>query len=173
MGGNHLAPFRLTLELLPLLQAAPAGRVVTVSSDSHYAARMNWNDIQLRRSYNGLRAYEQTKLANVLFTVELNRRLGAGSNVRAFAADPGLVKTDIGLKGTPGLVRWLWGLRRSGGISAAESARGIVALLTDPMAQETGAVYWKHGSPKLSSRYSLDGEVARRLWDISASMCGI
>jgi retinol dehydrogenase 12 len=170
---NHLAPFRLTLELLPLLQAAPGARIVTVSSDSHYAARLNWDDIQLRRSYNGLRAYEQTKLANILFTVELNRRLGTQSPVRAFAADPGLVKTDIGAKGNPGLVRWIWGLRRSSGIPASESARGIVTLLTDPNIHDTSAVYWKHGKPKPSSRFSLDGEAARRLWDISANMCAI
>jgi NAD(P)-dependent dehydrogenase (short-subunit alcohol dehydrogenase family) len=170
---NHLAPFRLTIELLPLLLAAPSARVVTVSSDSHYGARLKWNDIQLRRCYNGLRAYEQTKLANVLFTAELNRRLGTQSSVRAFAADPGLVKTDIGLKGNPGIVRWIWGLRRSGGISPAESARGIVFLLTEPSIQDANAIYWKNGKPKPSSRYSLDGSAARQLWDISENMCAI
>ncbi len=72
---NHLAPFLLTCQLLPLLKLAPAGRVVTVSSASHYHTKLNWDDIQLRRHYNPLRAYNQTKLANVLFTVELNRRL--------------------------------------------------------------------------------------------------
>lgn len=168
---NHLAAFLLTRELLPLLEASSAARVVTVSSGSHYGARLNWNDIQLRRHYNGLRAYEQTKLANVLFTAELNRRLGSRLNVRAFAADPGLVKTDIGLKGTPALVRWIWNVRRSGGVSAAESARGIVYLLTDPVVEESSALYWKHGAPKAPSRYSQDREAARRLWDLSETMC--
>lgn len=170
---NHLAAFLLTRELLPLLEAAPSARVVTVSSGSHYAAKLKWDDIQLRRSYNGLRAYEQTKLANVLFTAELNRRLGSRLNVRAFAADPGLVKTDIGLKGTPALVRWIWGLRRSGGISAAESARGIVYLLTDPTVEDSAALYWKHGAPKAPSKYSQDREAARRLWEISEAMCSV
>lgn len=168
---NHLAAFLLTRELLPLLDAAPSARVVTVSSGSHYTAKMKWDDIQLRRGYNGLRAYEQTKLANVLFTSELNRRLGAKLNVRAYAADPGLVKTDIGLKGTPAVVRWIWGLRRSGGISAAESARGIVYLLTDPAVMDSSSLYWKHGTPKAPSRYSQDREAARRLWEISEAMC--
>jgi NAD(P)-dependent dehydrogenase (short-subunit alcohol dehydrogenase family) len=170
---NHLAPFLLTLELLPILQSAPLARVVTVSSDSHYGVRMNWQDIQLRRCYNGLRAYEQTKLANVLFTVELNQRLGKHSAVRAFAADPGLVKTDIGLKATPAVVRWIWKLRRSGGISAAESARGIVYLLTEPAIQSAESIYWKHGEPRLPDRCSRDGEAARRLWVVSAGMCGM
>jgi NAD(P)-dependent dehydrogenase (short-subunit alcohol dehydrogenase family) len=170
---NHLAPFLLTHELLPLLQAAPAARVVTVSSGSHYAARLNWNDIQLRRCYNGLRAYEQSKLANVLFTLELNRRLGPDSSIRAFAADPGLVKTEIGFKGTPSLVRWIWNLRRSGGISAGESARGVVFLACEPSIQDSEEIYWKHGTPKQASRFALDLEAACRLWEISAQMCGI
>ena len=72
---NHLAHFLLTHELLSLLQAAPAGRVVTVSSGSHYHARLRWHDIQLKHGYFCLLAYQQTKLCNVLFTAELNRQL--------------------------------------------------------------------------------------------------
>lgn len=176
---NHLAPFLLTNHLLPLLQAAPQARVVTVSSDSHYAGRLNWEDPQLRRRYNGLRAYENTKLANVLFTLELNRRLSAASDgstpsaVRAFAADPGLVKTDIGMKGTPAIARWVWKLRRSGGISPEDSARGIVTLLTEPAIQDSPEIYWKHGQPKRASRRANDLESANKLWELSARMCAL
>lgn len=170
---NHLAPFLLTNELLPLLQAAPAARVVTVSSGSHHGITLNWADIQLRRHYNGLRAYGQTKLANVLFTQEMNRRLGASSTVRAFAADPGLVKTDIGLKGTPPLVRWVWGWRSSGGISAEESARGIVFLALEPSIQESTDIYWRHGIPVVPSKQARDVQSAARLWALSEQMCGI
>lgn len=170
---NHLAPFLLTHELLPLLQAAPAARVVTVSSGSHYSGHLNWQDLQLRRHYNGLRAYDQSKLANVLFTLELNRRLGTEAPVRAVAADPGLVKTDIGLKGTPGLVGWIWERRRSAGISAEESARGIVRLFSEPGIQASSPIYWKHGAPQAPSRRALDEAAARRLWAISEQMCGL
>ncbi len=170
---NHLAGFLLTNELLPLLRAAPPARVVTVSSASHYGARLNWEDVQLRRHYNGLRMYGQTKLANVLFTLELNRRLGPGSAVRAFAADPGLVKTDIGLKGTPPLVRWVWERRRAGGITAEESARGIVYLASEPSIQDSPEIYWKHGAPRRASKQALDASAARRLWALSAQMCGL
>ena len=171
---NHLAPFLLTHHLLPLLQAAPQARVVTVSSDSHYAGRINWDDPQLRRRYNGLRAYENTKLANVLFTLELNRRLVSGSSsVRAFAADPGLVKTDMGFKGTPAIVRWIWKLRRSGGISPEESARGVVTLLIEPAIHDSTEIYWKHGQPKRASRRAYDHEAAYRLWELSARMCAL
>lgn len=170
---NHLAPFLLTLELLPLLRAAPAARIVTVSSDSHYHTRLNWNDLQLRRRYNGLLAYKQTKLANVLFSAELNRRLGAGASVRAFVADPGLVQTDIGLKATPGLAGWVWKIRRAGGISALESAQGVVYLLMEPSVGEQPHLYWKHSRPKKASSTALDPQPAGRLWAISAQMCGL
>jgi retinol dehydrogenase 12 len=169
---HHLAPFLLTLELLPLLEAAPAARVITVSSGSHYQGSLNWEDIQGIEHYNALRTYNRTKLANVLFTAELNRRLGPGSRVRAFAADPGLVKTDIGLKGTPPLVRWIWERRRAGGISPCEAAKGIVYLLTAPAVQDSYQVYWKHGRPQAPSRQALDVASAQRLWAISTNMCG-
>ena len=170
---NHLAPFLLTNELLPLLKASPTAKVVTVSSDSHYSARLDWNDIQLRRHYNGLRAYEQTKLANVLFTLELNRRLGEDSSVRAYAADPGLVKTDIGLKDTSAPVRWIWKLRRAGGVSPEKSARGIVLLLSEPTVEDSKAIYWKDGKPKQPGAQALDVRSAGRLWALSEQMCRI
>ena len=170
---NHLAPFLLTHELLPLLQAAPAGRVVTVSSGSHYHTRLKWNDLQLRRGYSGLRAYKQTKLATVLFTAEFNRRLGGESPLRAFAADPGLVFTDMGFKGNPALARWVWGLRRRSGVSPQESARGVVFLATEPTIQNSPEIYWKDSYPKAPNPYALDEGAAKRLWDLSEQMCGI
>jgi retinol dehydrogenase 12 len=170
---NYLAPFMLTHELLPLLKAAPMARVVTVSSGSHYGARLRWDDLQLIRHYNGLRAYGQTKLANVLFTVELNRRLDSGSTVRAFAADPGLVHTDIGLKGTPRLVGKIWAWRSGKGISPEESAKGIVYLACEPSIQDSPEIYWKHSAPVAPSEAALDEDAARKLWEISEKMCGI
>ena len=170
---NHLAPFLLTHELLPLLQAAPAARVVTVSSASHYKARLRWNDIQFRHGYNGLQAYGQSKLANVLFSAELNRRMGRASSVRAFAADPGLVFTEMGFKGNPALVRWVWGLRRRSGVSPEESARGVVFLATEASIQDSPEIYWKDSSPKAPDPYALNEDAARRLWELSEQMCGI
>jgi retinol dehydrogenase 12 len=170
---NHLAPFLLTHELLPLLRSAPAGRVVTVSSGSHYNTRLNWNDIQLRRGYNCLRAYKQTKLANVLFTAEFNRRIGKQSILHAYAADPGLVFTEMGFKGNPRLARWIWGLRRRGGVPPEESARGILFLATEPSIQSSAEVYWKDCHPKAPNRYGLDKDEGWRLWNLSEQMCGI
>jgi len=170
---NHLAPFLLTHELLPLLRAAPSARVITVSSASHYRTTIDWDDVELAHRYNPLRAYQQSKLANVLFTAELRRRLGAASSVHAFAADPGLVNTRIGLKSGSIIARLFWELRRRSGISPAESARGIAALLMDPDAPAAHDVYWKHGEPVAPNPYALDEDAGRRLWELSLSMCSL
>jgi NAD(P)-dependent dehydrogenase (short-subunit alcohol dehydrogenase family) len=170
---NHLAPFLLTNLLLPTLQAAPAARVVTVSSNSHYGARIHWEDVQLRRKYWGLTAYGQSKLANVLFTLELNKRLGTGSSVRAFACDPGLVKTGIGAKDAPAFIRIFWNVHsKSRGMTAEKSARGITHVVLEPSLQTREEVYWKHGEPKAPSKRALDEEDARRLWALSEQMTG-
>jgi NAD(P)-dependent dehydrogenase (short-subunit alcohol dehydrogenase family) len=170
---NHLSHFLLTYKLLPLLMRAAHSRVVTVSSGSHYGTRLNWDDLQLMRKYNPLRAYKQTKLANVIFTAEINRRLGKDSSVKAYAVDPGLVDTDIGEKTGSGLARWIWSLRRRGGIRPEESARGIVHLLLNLDLGDDDAVYWKHGHPKKPNPFALDPEAGWRLWELSARMCGV
>jgi NAD(P)-dependent dehydrogenase (short-subunit alcohol dehydrogenase family) len=175
---NHLAPFLLTHELMPLLKAAPAGRVITVSSGSHYRTRINWNDIELRRHYNCLRAYKQSKLANVLFSFELNRRLranarGPNATVRGFAVDPGLVNTEIGLKGTSGLVKWIWTKRRQGGVDPAAGADTSLYLASEPSVQTVEDVYWEKRRPKRPSRYSQRIDAAQRLWEVSERMCGV
>ncbi len=170
---NHLAPFLLTHALMPLLQAAPAARVITVSSGSHYKARMNWPDLMYRRHYRCLAAYKQSKLANVLFTAELNRRLGAQSSMRAYAADPGLVNTKIGLKGTSGLEKLVWKVRRRGGASPEQGAETIVHLATEPLAENKTRIYWKRGQPAEPSALALQREDAARLWVISERLCGL
>ncbi|MGE5614666.1 MAG: SDR family NAD(P)-dependent oxidoreductase [Bacillota bacterium] len=171
---NHLAPFRLTCELLSLLERSPAGTVISVSSGSHYRTRINWKDIMLRKHYNCLLAYKQTKLANVLFISELNRKLSAsGSPVRAFAFDPGLVNTDIGLKGTSGIVKKIWKMRSKKGTPAEQPARSIAWLATDPGARRSGEIYWKGCLPVKPSRYSQRKDVAEKLWELSERMCGI
>jgi retinol dehydrogenase-12 len=109
----------------------------------------------------------------VLFTLELNRRLETGSNLHAYAADPGLVKTEIGSKENPGLVGWVWDRRRAGGVTPEVSAQAIFFLVSEPSIQHSPDCYWKDGRPKQPSRYALDRDVASRLWALSAQMCGI
>lgn len=170
---NHLSPFLLTHQLLPLLQAAPAGRVITVSSGSHYRTKINWKDILLRKHYNCLWAYKQSKLANVMFCTEFNRRLEATSTVKAFAVDPGLVNTGIGLKGTTGIVQWVWKKRSSGGIDPSRAAESIVYLASEPSLQKSPHVYWKECRPLVPSKYSQRKDEGERLWQLSEKMLGI
>jgi NAD(P)-dependent dehydrogenase (short-subunit alcohol dehydrogenase family) len=177
---NYLSGYLLTRLLLPALQgprgpssesAAGRSRVVMVSSGSHYTGRMHWKDVGIRRFYNGLAAYDQSKLACVLFARELARRLGPGSAVSIAAADPGLVSTDIGLKGTNALVRLVWRLRAHKGISAAESAATVAWLALDPSVGRHSGLYWKECRVETPSRRGRDDRDAARLWELSGRMC--
>jgi NAD(P)-dependent dehydrogenase (short-subunit alcohol dehydrogenase family) len=114
-----------------------------------------------------------TKLANVLFTLELNRRLGARTTVRAFAADPGLVNTEIGMKSNSVIARIAWDIRRRGGVPARQSAAGIVFLATEPSIQDSMHVYWKNKKPVRPGDRASNPQSARQLWELSAQMCGI
>ena len=171
---NHLAPFQLVYELLPLLERSQEGTVIGISSGSHYRTKIHWKDVLLRKHYNCLLAYKQSKLANVLFSTELNRRQArTGGRIKALAADPGLVGTDIGLKGTGGIVRKVWEMRSKGGVAPERPARSITWLALDPAARLSGEVYWKDCSPVRPSRYSQREDAASRLWELSERMCGI
>ena len=170
---NHLAPFLLTHLLLPLLSAAPTARVVALSSGSHYRTRLNLDDLQLRRSYSCLAAYKQSKLANMMFTLELNRRLGAGASVRAVAVDPGLVRTEIGLKGTAGLEKRVWRWRMRQGSAPALPAVTVAFAAFAPEAALSAASLWKDLAPLRPSRYALREREARLLWEQSERLCGL
>ncbi|HHT05181.1 MAG TPA: SDR family NAD(P)-dependent oxidoreductase [Hydrogenispora sp.] len=170
---NHLAPFLLTHQLLPLLMAAPNGRVISVSSGSHYGTILYWKDLQLRKHYNGLWAYKQSKLANLLFIAELNRRFVTNSTLRAYAADPGLVNTEIGFKNTTGLAHWVWGKRRRKGRRPEDAAATSIFLASDPAVQKTDAIYWKDCKPTPPSRYVNRFDARQRLWGLSEKMCGV
>ncbi len=168
---NHLACFRLALALRGRLEASGDGRVVVVSSGSHRGARIRWSDPMLRRLYNPLTAYKQSKLANVLFVHAFNARC-ASERLRAYAVDPGLVDTDIGSKAT-GVVAWVWRLRRRGGVAPEVGAATVVALASEP-AQPRGAFdYWKDGKPERPSAASLRREDTDRLWAASLRLCGM
>jgi retinol dehydrogenase 12 len=169
---NHFAPFLLTHALLPLLTAAPSGRIITVSSGSHYGATLDLKRLNHPLIYIGLWAYKVSKLANVLFSLELNRRLSASaSRARAFALDPGLVNTDMGLKSGDGLSSLVWKYRRRGGSSPEVPVRTVLYLASQPSLPE--AIYWRDCRPRTPSRQAQRGDLARQLWDLSNRLCGI
>ncbi len=171
MAVNHMAPFLLTHELLPLLLAAPCGRVITVSSESHHNTWMDFNYLSKPLIYVSLWAYKVSKLANILFSAEFNRRL-AGTTVRAYAVDPGLVNTDIGLKGTSGFSRMIWKMRQRSGTSAELPARTI-SHLCNGLVEDTDALYWRNSKPGKASRSAYNQKTAARLWERSSELCGI
>lgn len=175
---NYLSGYLLTRLLLPAMEAGAHGarpadraRVIMISSGSHYSGRMRWADLGFQRFYNGLAAYDQSKLACVLFARELARRLGPSSRISTFAADPGLVNTGIGLKNTNTLVRLVWRLRAHRGISPAESAATIAYLARDPLIRDRTGLYWKECRAVAPSKRAQDRHDAQRLWDLSERMC--
>lgn len=169
---NHLAPFLLTRELLPSLLEAGEARVLVVSSESHRHAHIRWKDIMMRRSYSLLAAYKQSKLCNVLFTTEFARRLSPPS-VSIYAIDPGLARTDIGLKGTYGIERLAWRLRQLSGTAPDLPARHMVEVATDPALAGQSGLYWREGQAIKPDRRSQDPLAATRLWALSERLCGI
>jgi len=170
---NHLAPFLLTHELLPLLAESEDGRVVTVGSGSHFHAKMKWYDLEMRRFYFGWNAYKQSKLGNVLFTVEFNRRFLEITGVRAFVADPGLVQTSIAMKQSGFLVKNFWKHHIKKGAAPEGGAATSVFLAASPEMMKNNAVYWKYEKPLDPNPAALNENDARKLWDISCRMCNI
>ena len=170
---NWLSGFVLTGLLLPSLLAAPESRVVTVSSGSHFSGRMHWEDLQLRRGYRGLTAYDQSKLATVLFTYELARRLGQGSSLSTYAVDPGLVRTEIGKKGNGPLVGLAWKIRARRGISARDAASAIACCAMNEEVAGKSGLYWKEGIALPSSRRSYVSGDAARLWELGEILGGL
>jgi NAD(P)-dependent dehydrogenase (short-subunit alcohol dehydrogenase family) len=173
---NHLAGFLLASRMLDYLRKSPAGRILTVSSNSHRGARIHWADVMLQKHYSLLAAYKQSKLCNVLFTHEFNRREDRAQNpspVRAFTVDPGLVNTAIGSKGTRGLAAWFWQLRRRHGLSPFQAACTIIHLCKMPPGWQPAGSYFRNCAPLAPSRLSQDPGSGSRLWQLSARLCGI
>ncbi|MGZ4441791.1 MAG: SDR family NAD(P)-dependent oxidoreductase [Nocardioidaceae bacterium] len=169
---NHLAPFLLTHLLRDLLVASAPARVVTVASGAQAMGRIDLDDLQGERGYRGQRAYNQSKLANVLFTYELARRL-EGTGVTANVLHPGVVDTGFGQE-DPG--RWM-GLMlpvaRRFMKTPAEGARTSTYLASAPEVAHVTGTYFVDCEAKRSSARSYDVVLARRLWEVSAALVGI
>jgi NAD(P)-dependent dehydrogenase (short-subunit alcohol dehydrogenase family) len=160
---NHLGPFLLTNLLLPLLTAAAPSRIVTVSSGAQAMGRIDFDDLQSARSYNEIRVYNQTKLANLLFTYELARRL-AGTGVTANAVEPGFVKTNLKVPFPFSVFSFMRG-------SAVDGAKPTVFLATSHDVEGVSGTFFSNkGVPIKSSKLSYDERAARRLWQMSSEL---
>ena len=167
---NHLGHFLLTNLLLEPLSASPSARVVNVSSSAHVHGKIAFDDLQGERHYERLVAYGQSKLANLLFTYELSRRL-QGSRVTANALDPGHVATNLG--GNNGWLRVkLRNLLRRNLISPERGAETGVYLASSPAVEGISGRYFRQCTAVQSSDASYDVAAAERLWRISAELTG-
>ncbi len=165
---NHLSYFLLTNLLRPLLEQSAPARVVSVASDAHKGVSIEFDDIEGKKRFGGWRAYQQSKLANILFTYELSRRL-VGTRVTANTLHPGFVRTTIFRQG--GLIGWL--LRRAAdvlAISPEEGAKTSVYLASSPDVASVTGRYFVKERPVESSPQSRDASAALRLWRLSDEM---
>jgi NAD(P)-dependent dehydrogenase (short-subunit alcohol dehydrogenase family) len=172
---NHLGYFLLTNLLLAEIKASGTperkARIVNVSSEAQAAGVINFGDLQLEKNYGELRAYAQSKLANILFTYELARRL-KGTNVTANVLHPGVVRTNFAGDST-GLFGILIKLGRVFEISAEKGARTPVYLASSPEVEGISGQYFSNKKPRKSSRISYDQTAQELLWHESARLTGL
>jgi retinol dehydrogenase 14 len=169
---NHLAPFLLTNLLLDRLEQSAPARVVTVASNAHVTGRIDFDDLQGMRSYSGGRAYSQSKLANVLFSYQLARRL-RGSAVTANALHPGLVRTSFGAEDPARIQRLLVPLLRPIMKSPAQGAATSIHLASAPELEQVSGRYFANRRLTRSSTQSYDQAAGARLWEASADLVGL
>jgi retinol dehydrogenase 12 len=167
---NHLAPFLLTNQLLPLLMQAETGRVLTLSSYAHFTTLLTLSRIVNPCPYISLLAYKRSKLCNILFTYAFNRKV---DGVTAFAVDPGLVNTEIASKGSQGISHRIWKKRRMKGISPLESATTLLYLSSEESIDTSQGYYFKKSKAKLPSRNAQRRDLAERLWVKSCQLTRI
>jgi len=180
-GINHLGHFALTGLLIDRLAALPGARVVTVSSNGHRDGRINFDDLQSERGYRRVAGYGQSKLANLMFTYELQRRLdSAGSPAIAVAAHPGLTRTDLARYLSRVMTAFYVLAERPLAQRAAIGALGTLRAATDPAVhggEYYGPVRWRgeRGCPERisSSERSHDEGAQRRLWQESERLTGV
>ncbi len=165
---NHLSYFILTVLLLDTLKTSGAARVVNVSSDAHQNAKINFDDLQMEKGYAPLAAYQQSKLANILFTYELARKL-EGTKVTANTLHPGLVNTGFN-KNNGLLMKLAMGLIAPFSRNAVEGAQTSIYLASSPEVEGVTGKYFDNRKAIPSSPASYNRAAAERLWQVSLEM---
>jgi retinol dehydrogenase 12 len=167
---NHLSYFLLTHELLGVLKASAPARIVNVASTMHTSGVIDFDDLQGEKSYGGIRAYSQSKLANVLFTYALARRL-EGAGITANCLHPGGVATGFG-QNTPGALKLLMRLVRPFLITPEQGAATSIYLASSPDVEGVSGKYFAKCKSARSSAASHDEALQERLWALSATQIG-
>jgi retinol dehydrogenase 14 len=169
---NHLAPFLLTNLLLDRLKASAPARVVTVSSGAQSMGRIDFDDLQGARNYSGQRAYNQSKLANVMFTNELARRL-EGTGVTATAVHPGVVRTNFGAEDQAWFFALISRAVRPLLKTPAQGAETPIYLASSPDMDGVTGQFFANRKPKTANRVAYNTGLTARLWQVSADLVGM
>jgi NAD(P)-dependent dehydrogenase (short-subunit alcohol dehydrogenase family) len=170
MAVNHFAPFLLTSLLLDRLRASSPARVVTTASDAHRGGLIDLSDLNGERRWTAWSAYGNSKLANILFTRALARRL-EGSGVVANCLHPGVIRTGLA-RGAPLPIRAGWRVASVFFGSPRRGARTLVHLATAPEAGEVSGAYWVDSRPATPSVQAQDDDLAEDLWQASERLLG-
>jgi NAD(P)-dependent dehydrogenase (short-subunit alcohol dehydrogenase family) len=169
---NHLAPFLLTNLLLDRLKASAPARVVTVSSGAQSAGRIDFDDLQNARNYSGQRAYSQSKLANIMFTNELARRL-EGTGVTATSVHPGVVRTNFGAEDQAWLFTVVSHVVLPFLKTPAQGAQTSIYLASSPDVDGVTGQFFANRKLKIANKVAYDTALTARLWQVSADLVGL
>jgi len=165
---NHLGHFLLTNLLLDVLKASAPSRIINITSSAHYGSEINFEDLEGEKKYSGFRAYGQSKLANVLFTYELARKL-EGTRVTVNCLHPGVVRTGFG-KDQGGLFNIGLRIISPFMMSPEKAARAAIYMTTSPELEGVTGKHFSKGKEEKSSKESYDQTAAERLWKVSADL---
>ncbi len=169
---NYLAPFLLTNLLLDTLKASAPARIVNVSSAAHTSGSIQMDDLQAEKLYRPMRTYPQSKLAVVLFTYELARRL-QGSGVTANCLHPGFVATHFGQRDAGPAFRLLVKVIGSFGTSPEKGAKTSIYLASSPDVEGVTGTYFVKSISRRSASISYDESLQRQLWELSAKLVNV
>lgn len=166
-GINHVGHFLLTTELIDIMPSG--GRIVNVASGAHKTGKIHFDDVNLHKGFNVFKAYSQSKLANVLFTRELSRRL-ADKGITVNCCHPGAVATNMGINRETGFGKTITGLLKPFFLTPEQGARTAVFLATDESVKDISGEYFYKCKIAKSSKRSKDMELAKKLYEFSENL---
>lgn len=170
---NHLAPFLLTFLLFDKLMLSPQARIINVASMAHKMAELDLDNLQLETGYTGWRAYNNSKLCNILFTRELARRLKNHKNIITNCLHPGVIASNFSKDAGDGIMYWYFKLMAPFLTSVEKGAETSIYLASASDTAKYNGLYFVKKKPVRPSKEALNDETAVRLWQISESLTNI
>ncbi|MBC8061165.1 MAG: SDR family oxidoreductase [Clostridiaceae bacterium] len=171
-GVNHLGPFLLTNLLLETISNSSPGRIINVASGAHKVGNIHFKDVNLKNNYNLIKAYSQSKLANILFTYELSKRL-QGTKVTVNCLHPGAVATEMGVNRKTGFGSAISKMLKPFFLTPLQGASTAIYLATSEEVQTVTGKYFYKKKPIKSSKLSYEKELSKNLWNLSEQLTGL